>query len=233
MDAKRLYWKTLATIASWLILAGFLTFPLAFEGQQGELQASRAALLTLAVSLTSFGYLIPCFSSSLLGLFNSVINIAVRNLQPLGQVTIVALALSAISTVCYGAAALYHLMSFDKLNIRGRKKKNSLWSDDGTALLSEDDMQRQQLRNLLKQTSNRSPSPEISQNTFRIDLPGEDTSSQRGRSERYLTLPQNTYSRSSSKTPSITIEESPPSWEMNNLRPYESSGHNRSSSWGL
>lgn len=148
--------------------------------------------------------------------------------------TTVAIALSTISTVCYGAAALYHLMDFDS-NLsfrRQRKPKNSLWSDDGTALISEDDMQRQQLRNLLKQTTNRSPSPEVSQHTFRIDLP-EESNYQRGRPDRYLTLPRNAYSRSSSKTPSITVEESPSSWEMNSLRPHETSGHNRSSSWGL
>lgn len=170
----------------------------------------------------------------MLGLVNAVINILVRDLLPIGQVTTVAIALSTISTGCYGAAALYHLMSFDS-NLsfrRQRKPKNSLWSDDGTALISEDDMQRQQLRNLLKQSSNRSPSPDASQHTFRIDLP-EDDSHQGGRMERYLTLPRNAYSGSSSKTPSITIEESPSSWEMNSLHPHEVSGHNRSSSWGL
>lgn len=45
----------------------FLTFPLAFEGEQGTIHSSRAALLTAAVSLTSFGYLMSfllCFSLS-------------------------------------------------------------------------------------------------------------------------------------------------------------------------
>lgn len=179
-------------------------------------------------------YIRPCFSSSFLGLINAVINVLIRDLLPVGQVTVVALTLSAISTGCYAAAALYHLMSFEpNFSFRRQKKpKDSLWSDDGTALLTEDDMQRQQLRNLLKQTTNRSPSPDVSQHTFRIDLP-EDTSYSRGRADRHLTLPQHAYSGSSSKTPSITVEESPSSWEMNTLRPQDVSGHNRSSSWGL
>lgn len=196
---ERWYWKLLAVSSSWSLLVGYLVFPLALGEDEDGVRISAVGLIafgsvtiavayTISVVLSYFGrqafllesVYIPFFGSSLIGLANATFNILCRNLLPLSRLATVIISLSAVSTAVYCSAALYTGWKVHVRNEQRRLHMRNCWSNDGTALLTDDEMQRQQLLKLLQSKSDKAPSPEAIQSTFRIDLP--DTSSpQRGR----------------------------------------------------
>lgn len=110
----------------------------------------------------------PCLYSSLLSLFNVVFNIIARNLFPLNSLEKMGMGLSSACGVVYVLAALW---IYGKDVTPGDARSGS---DDATALLTEEEMQRQQLRSLLEQGRRegmKSPSPRAMQKTFRVDGP--------------------------------------------------------------
>ncbi|PGH28238.1 hypothetical protein AJ80_00129 [Polytolypa hystricis UAMH7299] len=183
------YWKLLSSVSAWLLLAGFVIFPLAID-RHADLRGGPLALTVLAVILIALAYVIsllvcvrwrkttllldaiyiPSFGSSLIGLFNVVLNIIVRDLQPLDTLSIIVITICSVSTAGFGLAALYNSHNVFFVPRRpGRPRKRRGEHED---LINDAELQRRQLLRLyLKNDSDRAPSPEVSQSTFRIDLP--------------------------------------------------------------
>lgn len=116
----------------------------------------------------------PCLYSSLLGLFNVVFNIVARDLFPLTSLKKAGIGLSSAFGVVYVLVALW-IYGSDVISEGARSGSGSgSGPEDVTALLTEEEMQRQQLRSLLEQGRRegmKSPSPRIMQRTFRVDGP--------------------------------------------------------------
>ncbi|PGG95675.1 hypothetical protein AJ79_09922 [Helicocarpus griseus UAMH5409] len=183
----RWYWKLLASISAWLLLAGFVVFPLAIDEKAENLRGGTFALTATAIALISVGYLvcigfclrwrkkhylvdfifIPCFGSSLIGVFNVALNILVRRLTPLNSLSVAVITVSTISTAVFGAASAYY--SHNVLFVPRRPFRRGRRGDPD---IDDAELQRRQLLRLyLQQDADRAPSPEVHQSTFRIDLP--------------------------------------------------------------
>ncbi|KLJ06366.1 hypothetical protein EMPG_10195 [Blastomyces silverae] len=184
----RWYWKLLASISAWLLLAGFVVFPLAIDNNADDMRGGQFALAATGTALVGVGYLvsvgfclrwrkkhylvdfifIPCFGSSLIGVFNVALNILVRRLTPLTGLSIAVITISTVSTAAFGAAAIYnsHNVVFVPRRSAFRRGRNGEVSVDDAEL-----QRRQLLRLYLQQDADRAPSPEVTQSTFRIDLP--------------------------------------------------------------
>ncbi|PGH37042.1 hypothetical protein GX50_00025 [[Emmonsia] crescens] len=184
----RWYWKLLASISAWLLLAGFVVFPLAIDHKANNMRGGPFALTATATALIGVSYLvcvgfclrwrkkhylvdfifIPCFGSSLIGVFNVALNILVRRLTPLTALSIAVITISTVSTAVFGAAAIYnsHSVVFVPRRSAFRRGRNGEISVDDAEL-----QRRQLLRLYLQQDADRAPSPEVTHSTFRIDLP--------------------------------------------------------------
>ncbi|OAX78618.1 hypothetical protein ACJ72_07072 [Emergomyces africanus] len=184
----RWYWKLLASISAWLLLAGFVVFPLAIDHNADDMRGGPFALTATATALIGVGYLvcfgfclrwrkkhylvdfifIPCFGSSLIGVFNAALNVLVRRLTPLTTLSIAVITVSTVSTAIFGAAAIYnsHNVVFVPRRSAFRRGRNGEISVDDAEL-----QRRQLLRLYLQQDADRAPSPEVTNSTFRIDLP--------------------------------------------------------------
>jgi len=201
-------WKLLASLSAWLLLAGYVMFPLAIDRQVPNPRRSRPALIALGAILLAIGYVacliycarvrprhvlrdtiyMPCFGSSLIGLFNMVLNITVRGWRPLDGLSIAVVSLSTISAVAFGIAALDASNQTFFIMWRGKAGRHREEAINDTEL-----QRRQLLRLYLKPDSDRGPSPEVSQSTFRIDLP--EPGSLDGDDELVVTPPQHAYER--------------------------------------
>ncbi|EDN09589.1 hypothetical protein I7I51_04981 [Histoplasma capsulatum] len=184
----RWYWKLLASISAWLLLAGFVVFPLAIDNHANNMRGGQFGLTAAATALIGVGYLvcvgfclrwkkkhylvdfifIPCFGSSLIGVFNVALNILVRRLTPLTALSISVITISTVSTAVFGVAAIYnsHSVVFVPRRSAVRRGRNGEVSVDDAEL-----QRRQLLRLYLQQGADQAPSPEVSHSTFRIDLP--------------------------------------------------------------
>lgn len=93
-------------------------------------------------------------------------NIILRRL-PLDTLAIAAIAICALFTLGCALAVIYHwreeFSAGKVLGGRGRRRKDNR--------LDDTELQRRQLLKLLSKNSDRAPSPDVTQNTFRIDLP--------------------------------------------------------------
>lgn len=93
-------------------------------------------------------------------------NIFLRRL-PFDTLAIAAIAICAIFTVGCAFAVIYHwreeFSATRFLGSKQRRRKDSRVDDT--------ELQRRQLLKLLSKNSDRAPSPDVTQNTFRIDLP--------------------------------------------------------------
>ncbi|EEH20130.2 hypothetical protein PABG_02389 [Paracoccidioides brasiliensis Pb03] len=184
----RWYWKLLASISAWLLLAGFVVFPLAMDHNAKNMRGGTFPLTAAATVLIFVGYLvcigfclrwrkkhylvdflfIPCFGSSLIGVFNVALNILVRRLTPLTSLSIAAVIISTVSAAAFGIAAIYnsHNVVFIPRRFGFRRGHKGEPSVDDAEL-----QRRQLLRLYFQQDADRAPSPDVSQSTFRIDLP--------------------------------------------------------------
>lgn len=107
----------------------------------------------------------PHTISNLLALFNVLLNILSRNLFPLTAIRVIWIGLPAAFATVYGLAA-YWIYSMYGPIVRGHH------ADDGTPLLSEEEMQRRQLFRLLQErNADRPATPDLVRNTYRLDLP--------------------------------------------------------------
>ncbi|KAL4809214.1 hypothetical protein BDV18DRAFT_131441 [Aspergillus unguis] len=161
----------------------FLVMPLAFnaEGSSrvnetatvigasvliGAAYSSSLFLIVFYFSDRSFlirSILVPSFVCSTLSLFNVLIHIFCRGLLPLALLEIMSLSLSGAFTLLYGLCALW-LYSRDVNDTIAQ-------SDQGTILLTDEEMQRQQLQRLLENSTRKSSSPKVVQKTYRVNHP--------------------------------------------------------------
>lgn len=181
--SPRWYWKLLAISSSWSLLIGYLVFALSLELEGPTPRLIVAGSVTIAVAYTVSIVLcfwgrqaflldcvfIPFFGSSLIGLANAFFTIFCRHLLPLNAPGAAIISLSAISTVIYGIASVITGVQVRTRNELRQRRRG--WPEDGNPLLTEDEMQRQQLLKLLQRKADTAPSPEAIQGTFRIDLP--------------------------------------------------------------
>ena len=113
----------------------------------------------------------PCLTSCLFGLFNVLYNLGIHDHPEQTSPAIVALVISAASTVVYGVAALWTYRNI--YLVKARDKMHRYHPDSSTdKMLPETEQQRQQLQGLLLQPKNaKHGSPDTNQSTFQIRLP--------------------------------------------------------------
>ncbi len=145
--------------------------------------------------------LMPCLTSCLLGLFNVLYNLGIREHPEQTSPAVVAIAISAASTVVYGVAALWTFRNIYMVKARDRMHRHH--PDASTDILSETEQQRQQLSHLLLQREcARHGSTDTNQATFRIGLPqSSDRPSSRSTLDTLRHLPRvarNAYERTNS-----------------------------------
>ncbi|KAL2871916.1 uncharacterized protein BJX67DRAFT_92279 [Aspergillus lucknowensis] len=190
--------RFLASISPHLALIGFLVIPLAFGDEEKSAPVSKTAtvvaasvLIGVAYSLSLFlalfhfdermflihSLLVPGLISNTLALFNVVLNILCRNLMPMRLLEILSLSFSAAFAFLYALGALW-------LYARDVNEAIGAESNRGTILLTDEEMQRQQLQRLLDQNSSRrSLTPRVAQKTFRVNHPDRLSSFQPPRHE--------------------------------------------------
>ncbi|WEW54738.1 hypothetical protein PRK78_000163 [Emydomyces testavorans] len=86
---------------------------------------------------------------------------------PLDTLAIAAIAICSIFTFGCGIAVIYHWRDdFSSAGIFGKKARGRR-----DHRIDDTELQRRQLLKLLSKNSDRAPSPDVTQNTFRIDIP--------------------------------------------------------------
>jgi hypothetical protein len=100
---------------------------------------------------------------NLLALFNALFHVFARDL-PLNTLRVTSIGLPAAFSAIYPLAALF----VNRENSSSRPHR-----EDGTPLLSDEEMQRRQMLRLLQDQSS-APSPDLIRNTYRFDLPQVD-----------------------------------------------------------
>lgn len=115
----------------------------------------------------------PCLASCLLGLFNVLYNLGIHEHPEQTNPAIVALALSASSTVVYGVAALWTYRNI--YVIKARDKMHRYHPDSSADKMlpetEQQEQQRQQLLRLLQQENAKHGSPDANLSTFQIRIP--------------------------------------------------------------
>ncbi|PLB48254.1 hypothetical protein P170DRAFT_476879 [Aspergillus steynii IBT 23096] len=178
-------WRFLASLSSNLLLIGFLVIPLAFESPTQE-PVSKVNSVVAAAVLIGFAdalvlilicfqydkreYLIrsiylPGLTANLIGLLNVILNILCRDLLPIGDVEAASLGLACSFAFLHALGALwvYGRMVAEETRMYGPKNE--------AALLTEEEMQRQQLLRLLQENNKKGTSPKVTQKTFQVKVP--------------------------------------------------------------
>ncbi|RHZ64594.1 uncharacterized protein CDV56_108873 [Aspergillus thermomutatus] len=186
-DTVRSVWKFPAAIASTLSLVGYLMIPLVLEKPEDNPQINKTILTIAAMVLIGVAYalsfvlvcfqidqrayllhsvFLPCLSSSLFGLFNIVFNILCRNILPMDNLGTIVVSLCCAFVFLYALGALW---------IYGRTiadETRAHYSSASPILLTEEEMQRQQLLRLLQRNGRKKrSSAKAVQKTFKVDVP--------------------------------------------------------------
>ncbi|CAG8908679.1 unnamed protein product [Penicillium egyptiacum] len=103
---------------------------------------------------------IPYSTMNLLALLNILFHIHGRSLQ-MNTLQIVNICLPTAFSVCY---ALAGILTYREYRLHR--------AEEGTPLLTDEEMQRRQLLRLLGEQNTSAPSPDLVRNTYRFDLPG-------------------------------------------------------------
>ncbi|KAL2818358.1 hypothetical protein BJX63DRAFT_429288 [Aspergillus granulosus] len=178
--------RFLASVSANLVLIGFLLLPLAFGDKEKSASVNKTATVIVASILVGIAYsfslflvlfyydertflihslLIPGLISNLLALFNVLLNVLYRDLIPMGLLEILSLTFSSAFAFLYALGALW-------LYSRDVNASIAINSNRGTILLTDEEMQRQQLQRLLDQNSSRnSLTPKAAQKTFQVNHP--------------------------------------------------------------
>ncbi|KAI5783687.1 hypothetical protein EDC01DRAFT_789363 [Geopyxis carbonaria] len=130
MDRIHWAWKLLCSVANWLMLAGFIVLPSAFDEDDSKFRLSQTALRYSAVVLLILGYLttgflcwrfknplfqlegvfMPGFTSSALGMMSSLFSVYGKvydaGESQWGGTAITAVTLSAVFMLLYGTTAM-------------------------------------------------------------------------------------------------------------------------------
>lgn len=102
---------------------------------------------------------------NLIALFNIIFNIIARNLFPLSAVRVVSIGLPCTFTLIYGLTSFLIYREFGVGGLSRAREGSSM------PLLNEGEQQRQNFARLLESRNGSAPSPELIQNTYRLDLP--------------------------------------------------------------
>ncbi|KAL3482020.1 hypothetical protein BJX99DRAFT_113049 [Aspergillus californicus] len=178
--------RFIAPIPSYLALIGFLVIPLAFGDGEQSAHVNKTVTVIVASALIGAAYalslvlvlfyfyermflinsvLVPGLTSNILALFNVLINILCRGLLPMSLLETLSLSFSAAFAFLHALGALW-------LYARDVNESIGVESNRGTILLTDEEMQRQQLRRLLEQNSSgKSLSPRAVQKTYRVNHP--------------------------------------------------------------
>lgn len=214
-DALPWYFRTIALACSWFALGGYIIFALIFTSAENNIKTSRTVLTALAGFFIVAGYagtgaiayysrsllflfdavLLPILTSSLMGVFVTVLNHALHRNFPVSTrvyiyVPLVTACCATIVTGVLGYITYRRLSKIKKLD-RQRRQHGPRW-DRGSYVsfgdaasttellpmnsqLPEDEAQRRQLlRLLLSREQAQSPGLRTSQSTYHINLPGDD-----------------------------------------------------------
>ncbi|KAI9372425.1 hypothetical protein BJX61DRAFT_449278 [Aspergillus egyptiacus] len=178
--------RYLALASSHLALIGFLVMPLAFDNAEKSPHVNRTAIVISASILIGVAHLfslslallyhrerrllihsvlIPHLISGSLAVLNVLLNIFCRGPIPLDLLEILTLSFSVAFAFLYAVWALW-LFALDV------NEATVGASNCGTILLTDEEMQRQQLQRLLEQNSSRkSLSPRAVQKTYQVNHP--------------------------------------------------------------
>ncbi|KAK2747781.1 hypothetical protein FQN57_001811 [Myotisia sp. PD_48] len=185
-DQPAWYWKLSVTASSWLLLIGFILFSLSLESDKSQFKSDKPALIGTSIIMLTAAYLLsalyyvrwrntnylfhscffPCFSSCVLGLFNLVLNLLIREL-PINNSAIAIISVATVSSVVYGFASLYFSFYWMPcVRIEWRKARPKHLPTRANSV----ELQRQQFARLyVGGNEDRAPSPRSS--TFQIALP--------------------------------------------------------------
>ncbi|KAJ5577437.1 uncharacterized protein N7459_006401 [Penicillium hispanicum] len=176
-------WRLFTTLTTILMLLGYLILSVAFGKSDETARVDRTAGSIVALFFIGISYassvviaifqrnrkiflmrslFMPCLAINLVSLFNVVLNIYSRDLFPLTALRVVGIGLPCAFSATYGLAAF--------LIYREYGPSQGHRAEDGTPLLSEEEMQRRQLLRLLKERNTGAPSPDLIHNTYRLDI---------------------------------------------------------------
>ncbi|KAJ5232122.1 hypothetical protein N7468_005078 [Penicillium chermesinum] len=176
-------WKLASNCASVGLLLGYLMLAVVFGGSSDDLHINAAAAAVVAYGFIGISYAVsvgisfcqrsaqgfllrPYLIINLIALFNVVFNIIARDLRPLNAARVIAIGLPATGVLVYGLVAF--------LIYRELEPEGSHLPDEGSSsmlLLDDVESQRQHFARLLETRDAPAPSPELVQNTYRLDLP--------------------------------------------------------------
>lgn len=170
----------------------------------GILLLAPAYLISISVALLSKSWLfnldillIPCLCSGALGLINVIYTISIQKSVSWDLHLLLALALSVISLIAYGAAALLTFRKIYIVRMRDGMHRHQAPAS-ASKFLPETELQRQQLLRLLLQQQEQpkaNVSPQLgSEQTYKLDWPeNQERNARRG---TWNTMPGNPFSRS-------------------------------------
>ncbi|KAL5338448.1 hypothetical protein BJX70DRAFT_366342 [Aspergillus crustosus] len=182
-------WRLLAPVSSHLALVGYVYHALAFGVDEKAAQVNKTATVVAASIIIGMAYsislflvlfhyeerifvihsvLVPGIISNSLSLFNVILNIICRDLLPMNLLEILSLSFASAFAFLYALGALW---------LYAREVNDAIGNDSsnrGTILLTDEEMQRQQLQRLLEQNSSRkSLTPKVVQKTYRVNHPDQ------------------------------------------------------------
>ncbi|CUS10618.1 unnamed protein product [Tuber aestivum] len=240
LDAIHWGWKLVASCANWMMLAGFVVLPSAFDDDDSKFRIDSNVLRISAVALLLTGYLvtgilcytfknllfqveaifIPGLTGSALGMLSTLFNVYGKKYEP-GEkrwsgTAISAVVLSAVFILFYGAAALTGQRRIDLIRQRDLNVSVLREELENPDLIPEEEHMRRQLLTLLMAPS-QNPGKLLVPNTG-FDSSAETSRSasvdrSRGPSRDY----NSDHSRGHSGNPSYEIRPSPtprPSHDM-------------------
>lgn len=148
------YYKAVALVASWLVLAGFILFPLVFTSDADNIKSSRTTLTSTGAAFFIVGYiaisvtaalsksilfifdavLLPILTSSVIGLTAVVFNHALHKKFPVSDIyIIVPLTLAAISTITSAALASWTYYRINQIRASDNRRKVRMIREEQSA----------------------------------------------------------------------------------------------------
>ncbi|KAJ5179285.1 hypothetical protein N7492_002495 [Penicillium capsulatum] len=177
-------WRFFTGFFTILLLLGYLILPIVFGHPNERTRIDKTASAVFALFFIGISYIasvviaffqrhrkifvlrslcVPYLVVNVVSLFNILLNIFGRNLFPLTALRVIGIGLPA------GFAVIYALVTY--LIYREYGPSAGHRAEDGTPLLSEEEMQRRQLLRLLQERNSTAPSPDLVHNTFRLEIP--------------------------------------------------------------
>ncbi|CAI7599503.1 unnamed protein product [Penicillium glandicola] len=175
-------WKVVAAFFATLQLVGYMMLAVVVGSPPHELRINVTIFTVTAFVFVGASYgvsaliafakrhqmlflvhsvFIPYSTMNLLALLNILFHIHGRSLQ-MNTLEIVNICLPTAFSACYALTGILVYREY------GRRR-----ADEGTLLLTDEEMQRRQLLRLLGERNTSAPPPDLIRNTYRFDLPGD------------------------------------------------------------